>query len=146
MCALIGVLIRMKLYEFKGKDRQNCNLFVYSAVHQENRFFKTMTHHCCKQIAYLKRSVTCMITMGYEHFCICNIYQVNQILSPSVAALLISHPTLFVVFCQQVLTNTLAKYSINAKSPNGSWETNFYLLRKKRRRSNKMKVYSNWIT
>jgi len=91
-----------------------------------------MTHHCCKQIANLKRSVTCLITMGYENVCICNIYQVNYILSPSVAAVVISHPTLFVFFWQQVLTDTIAKYSINAKSPNGSWETNFYLPRKKK--------------
>jgi len=69
--------------------------------------------------------------MGYENVRLCNIYQVNYILSPSVAAVLISHPTLFVFFWQQVLTDTIEKYSINAKSPNGSWETNFYLLRKK---------------
>ena len=68
--------------------------------------------------------------MGYENVCICNIYQVNYILSPSVPAVLISNPTLFVLSWQKVLTDTKAKYSINAKSPSGSWATNFYLLRK----------------
>lgn len=69
--------------------------------------------------------------MGYENICICNINQVNYKLSPSVPSVLISNPKLFVLFWQQVLTDTKAKYSINAKSPSGSWETNFYLLRKK---------------
>lgn len=68
--------------------------------------------------------------MGYENVCICNINQVNYILSPTVPAVLISNPTLFVLFLQQVLTDPKAKYSINAKSPSGSWETNFSLLRK----------------
>ena len=83
--------------------------------------------------------------MGYENVCICNIYQVNYILSPSVPAVLIWNPTLFVLFWQQVLRDTKEKYSIT-KSPSGSWETNCYLLRENKRRRNKMKVYLNWTT
>ena len=78
--------------------------------------------------------------MGYENICLCNIYQVNYILSPSVLPVLISNPTLFVLFRQQVLTDTKAKYSINVKSPSGSWETNFYLLSRKKKRRKKMEV------
>jgi hypothetical protein len=76
----------------------------------------------------------------YENVCLCKSYQVNYILSPSVPPVFLSTPTLFPFFWQQVLTDTKEKYSINAESPNGSWENNFYSYTRKKRRRKKMEI------